>query len=158
LATARAADLAGGAFHPVLDDARAAQRREAVRRVVLCSGKVWTDVEGDQRRAADDSLAVVRVEELYPFPANELRAILTAYPNLRGVTWLQEEPKNMGAWRFVQCRLRDVVGADLDLQYVGRPAMASPAEGWSDAHAAEQRRIVTAILEPALERGVSHAG
>jgi 2-oxoglutarate dehydrogenase E1 component len=158
LAAARAADLAGGVFHPVLDDARAAQRRDAVRRVVLCSGKVWTDVEGDQRRAADEALAVVRVEELYPFPESELRAILGAYSNLREVTWLQEEPKNMGAWRFVECRLRDLLGSDLDLRYLGRPAMASPAEGWSDSHAAEQRRIVEAVFEPVLERGVSHAG
>ena len=94
LAAARAADLAGGAFHPVLDDARAARQRDAVRRVVLCSGKVWTDLEGDRRRAADDSLAVVRVEELYPFPAAELQAILGAYPNLREVTWLQP-PRTM---------------------------------------------------------------
>jgi 2-oxoglutarate dehydrogenase E1 component len=158
LAAARAADLAAGTFHPVLDDARAARQREAVRRAVLCSGKVWTDLEGDQRRAADDSLAVLRIEELHPFPGAELQAILSAYPNLREVTWLQEEPKNMGAWWFVESRLREVLGAGQDLQYVGRPAMASPSEGWSDAHAAEQRRIVEAVLEPVLERGVSHAG
>ena len=158
LAAARAVDLAGGTFHPVLDDARTARQRDAVRRVVLCSGKVWTDVEGDQRRAGDDLVAVVRVEELYPFPAAELQAILSAYSNLREVTWLQEEPKNMGAWRFVEGRLRELLGSELALRYVGRPAMASPSEGWSDAHAAEQRRIVEAVLEPALERGVSHAG
>jgi len=158
LAAARAADLAGGAFHPVLDDVRAARRRDAVRRVVLCSGKVWVDVEGDQRRAADESLAVVRVEELYPFPADELQAILGAYLGLSEVIWLQEEPHNMGAWRFVESRLRDLLGPDRALRYVGRPAMASPSEGWSDAHAAEQRRIVEAVLEPVLERGVSHAG
>jgi 2-oxoglutarate dehydrogenase E1 component len=158
LATARAADLAGGAFHPVLDDVRAARRRDVVRRVVLCSGKVWTDIEGDQRRAADETLAVVRIEELFPFPADELQAILGAYPNLREVIWLQEEPKNMGAWWFVESRLRDQLGPGLDLQYIGRAAMASPSEGWSDAHAAEQRRIVGSVLEPVLERGVSHAG
>jgi 2-oxoglutarate dehydrogenase E1 component len=100
----------------------------------------------------------VRVEELYPVPGAELQAILGAYPKLDEVTWLQEEPKNMGAWRFVESRLRDLLGPEIALRYVGRPAMASPAEGWSDAHAAEQRRIVGAILEPVLERGVSHAG
>jgi 2-oxoglutarate dehydrogenase E1 component len=158
LAAAKAADLAGGAFHPVLDDPRAARQRDAVRRVVLCSGKIWTDVEGDRRRGADESVAVIRLEELYPFPGAELQAILSAYANLREVTWLQEEPQNMGAWRFVESRLRDLLGPNLELRYVGRPAMASPSEGWSDAHAAEQRRIVEAVLEPALERGVSHAG
>jgi 2-oxoglutarate dehydrogenase E1 component len=158
LAAARAGELAGGAFHPVLDDPRAARRRDAVRRAVLCSGKVWSDVEGDQRRAADDSLAVLRVEELYPFPDAEIRSMLEAYPKLQEVIWLQEEPQNMGAWWFVERRLRDVLAGRLELRYVGRPAMASPAEGWSDAHAAEQRRIVQAILEPVRERGVSHAG
>jgi 2-oxoglutarate dehydrogenase E1 component len=163
LASARAADLAGGTFHPVLDDARAARKREAVRRVVLCSGKVWTDVEGDQRRAADESLAVVRVEELHPFPSADIEAILHAYPNLREVVWLQEEPRNMGAWWFVESRLRALLDDGLSLRYVGRTTTASPAEGWSDAHAAEQKRIVEAVLEPvpekpALERGVSHAG
>jgi 2-oxoglutarate dehydrogenase E1 component len=152
----------------VLDDARAARDREAVRRVVLCSGKVWTDVEGDQRRAADDSLALIRVELLHPFPSAEINAILDAYPNLREVTWLQEEPRNMGAWRFVESHLRDLIAPEVGPRYIGRPATASPAEGWSDAHRAEQRRIVEAVLvpvrdqpvrdEPVLERGVSHAG
>jgi 2-oxoglutarate dehydrogenase E1 component len=153
LAGTRAAELAAGTFQPVLDDARAASRRDAVERVVLCSGKVWADVEGDKRRADDASLAVVRVEELYPFPADQLRAVLQGYPRMRELIWLQEEPKNMGAWGFVGGQLRDLVGGDLAPRYVGRPAMASPAEGWSDAHTAEQRRIVETILEGV----VSHA-
>ncbi|MFN8634237.1 MAG: 2-oxoglutarate dehydrogenase E1 component [Chloroflexota bacterium] len=148
LAACRASDLAGGAFHPVLDDARAARNREAVRRIVLCSGKVWTDLEGDKRRADLDSLAVIRVEELFPFPIEELTAIVGAYPNVTQVSWLQEEPQNMGAWRYVESHIWQVLGGRVPLEYVGRPATASPAEGWSDAHAAEQRRIVGAILEP----------
>jgi 2-oxoglutarate dehydrogenase E1 component len=158
LAASRAADLAGGDFQPVIDDARAAKQRSAVRRVVLCSGKVWTDLEGDQRRAADESLAVVRVEELYPFPAAEIAAVLRAYAHVEEVIWLQEEPQNMGAWCFVEHRLRKLLPSGATLRYIGRPEMASPAEGWSDAHAAEQRRIVGAVLEGVLERGVSHAG
>jgi 2-oxoglutarate dehydrogenase E1 component len=158
LAAARAADLAGGVFHPVLDDVRAAGRRSDVRRVVLCTGKVWTDLEGNPNRADDESLAVVRVEQLFPFPAAELSAILEAYPNVQDVTWLQEEPQNMGAWWFVERHLRKLLGSHLNLTYVGRPPMASPAEGWSDAHAAEQRRIVQTVLEAVREKGVSHAG
>jgi 2-oxoglutarate dehydrogenase E1 component len=153
LAAARPADIAGGTFQPVIDDARAANRRDAVERVVLCSGKVWVDVESNERRAADDSLAVVRVEELYPFPADQIRAMLQGYPRLRELIWLQEEPKNMGAWGFVEGWLREIVGERLAPRYVGRPEMASPAEGWSDAHTAEQRRIITTILEGV----VSHA-
>ncbi|MGE3268543.1 MAG: 2-oxoglutarate dehydrogenase E1 component [Chloroflexota bacterium] len=158
LAAAKAADLAGGAFHPILDDARAARRRDDIRRVVLCSGKVWSDLEGHQNRSADESLAVIRVEQLFPFPTDQLAAILGAYPNVRQLTWLQEEPQNMGAWWFVERRLRELVAAGIELTYVGRPAMASPAEGWSDAHAAEQRRIIETVLEPVREKGVSHAG
>jgi len=74
------------------------------------------------------------------------------------VIWLQEEPQNMGAWHFVETRLRNLLPSGAALRYIGRPEMASPSEGWSDAHAAEQRRIVGAVLEGVLERGVSHAG
>jgi 2-oxoglutarate dehydrogenase E1 component len=97
---------------------------------------------------------VVRVEELYPFPSEQLRAVIQGYPHARELTWLQEEPRNMGAWSFVEGRLREIAGNDLPLRYVGRLEMASPAEGWSDAHTAEQRRIVNTILEGV----VSHAG
>ncbi|MCC7369160.1 MAG: 2-oxoglutarate dehydrogenase E1 component [Chloroflexi bacterium] len=158
MAAARAADLAGGAFHPVLDDAHAAARRADIRRLVLCSGKVWTDLEGHKQRAAAESLAVVRLEQFYPFPADELAAIVRAYPHLESVTWLQEEPQNLGAWTFVQGRLRTILPAGIALEYAGRPPMASPSEGWSDAHAAEQRRIIESVLDAIRERGVSHAG
>ena len=146
LAAARAGELVEATFRPVLGDARAAERPEAVRRVVLCSGKVWADVEGDERRAADESVAVVRLEELYPFPGEELRSILAAYPNADEIVWLQEEPRNMGAWTFVEPRLRDLLGPDRPLRYVGRPESASPAEGWADAHKLEQKRIVDGVL------------
>jgi 2-oxoglutarate dehydrogenase E1 component len=153
LSAARAGELTEGAFCPVLDDARAARQRDQVRRVVLCSGKVWADVEGDPRRAQEESLALIRVEELYPFPADEVRRLLASYANAREVVWLQEEPRNMGAWSFVAPRLRALIGAGRTLRYVGRPEQASPAEGWPDAHAAEQRRIVWAVLglQPAVE-------
>jgi 2-oxoglutarate dehydrogenase E1 component len=124
-----------------------------VRRVVLCSGKVFVDVW--PRAKEDESIAVVRVEELYPFPAEELRAVLQErYGRARDVVWLQEEPRNMGAWTFVAPRLRELLRPEQTLRYVGRPERASPAEGWADVHAAEQRRIV----EEALEGIVSHAG
>jgi len=89
-----------------------------------------------------------------PSAGLELRGIFGAYPNARDVTWLQEEPRNMGAWTFVEGRLRALLGPERELRYVGRPELASPAEGWSDAHAAEQHRIIATILEGV----VSHAG
>jgi 2-oxoglutarate dehydrogenase E1 component len=146
LAAARASQLVEGGFQPVLDDERAAQQPERVRRVVLCSGKVWTDVTSDPRREQNQSLALVRVEELYPFPSDRLRQVLTAYKKAERIIWLQEEPRNMGAWSFVKPRLRELLGPNRTLEYVGRAEAASPAEGWADAHAAEQRRIVNLVV------------
>jgi 2-oxoglutarate dehydrogenase E1 component len=151
LAAAGPADLASAGFQPVLDDARAAARPGRVQRVVLCSGKVWTDLQGDRHRAGD-ALSVIRVERLYPFPTEEVRAALAAYDKAREVVWLQEEPQNMGAWAFVQPRLRDLLGGQA-VRYVGRPPSASPAEGWAHVHQREQQRILDAVLE----EHVSHA-
>jgi 2-oxoglutarate dehydrogenase E1 component len=144
LSEARAGDLATGRFEPVLDDRRA--QPDKIRRVVFCSGKVWADVEADPRRADDGALAVVRLEQLYPFPEDEVRAILERYGKARDVVWLQEEPRNMGAYGFVAPRLGALLGPKRQPRYVGRPERASPAEGWSDVHAVEQKRIVESVL------------
>jgi 2-oxoglutarate dehydrogenase E1 component len=157
LAESPSAELATGRFRPLLDDP-GAPRPDRVRRLVLCSGKVWVDLESAlarraRKRAPDADMAVVRVEELYPFPADELRSLLARYRRATEVVWLQEEPRNMGGWGFVAPRLRELVG-ERGLRYVGRPEMASPAEGWGEAHAAEQRRIVEAVFEGVA----SHAG
>ena len=154
LAASPVRDLAAPFFRPVLDDPAAANRPERIRRLALCSGKVWADLEGHPRRAAAADLAIVRLEELYPFPAEELAAVLDGYPWAREVVWLQEEPRNAGAWSYVEPRLRALLGAERALRYVGRPERASPAEGWAEAHAAEQQRL----LEAALGEVESHAG
>jgi 2-oxoglutarate dehydrogenase E1 component len=122
-----------------------------VRRIVLCSGHIWAELAADKRRGEADDMAIVRIEELYPFPSEALVDLLERYNRVREVIWLQEEPRNMGAWPFLAPRLRELLG-DRDLRYVGRPERASPAEGW--AHAAEQRRIISEILqvEPAHAR------
>ncbi|MBV9580185.1 MAG: 2-oxoglutarate dehydrogenase E1 component, partial [Chloroflexi bacterium] len=145
LAASRASDLVHGRFEPVIDDAAAAQHPTRVRRVVLCSGHIWAELQADARRAAADDLAVIRLEQLYPFPRDELLEILDKYGRADETLWLQEEPHNMGAWTFVERQLR---GAH-EVRYVGRPEQASPAEGWAEAHAAEQRRILAEILEGA---------
>jgi 2-oxoglutarate dehydrogenase E1 component len=146
-AASRSTDLVDGRFQPVLDDARAREQPTRVQRLVLCSGHIWAELESDQRRASDGSLAVVRLEELYPLPNDELAAVLERYRNVRDVIWLQEEPRNMGAWSFVAPRVQLLLGDRAELCYVGRPERASPAEGWAEAHAAEQRRIISEILE-----------
>jgi 2-oxoglutarate dehydrogenase E1 component len=151
LATSRASDLIQGGFEPILDDPSARKHPKRVRRIVLCSGHIWAEIEADKRRAEIDSLAVVRIEELYPFPRQELADLLETYDQAREVIWLQEEPRNMGAWTFVAPRLGDLMDGR-SLRYVGRPDRASPAEGWAEAHASEQRRIVSEILDESGQR------
>jgi 2-oxoglutarate dehydrogenase E1 component len=150
LSSSRTMDLVEGHFEAVIDDARASKHPGHVRRVVLCSGHVWADLESDKRRTSADDIAVVRVEELYPFPSQAVSEVLDMYSAARDVIWLQEEPENMGAWPFVERQMREIRG----VRYIGRPEQASPAEGWADAHSAEQRRIISEVLE-----GVpAHAG
>jgi 2-oxoglutarate dehydrogenase E1 component len=135
-------ELVTGRFHPVIDDPEAAARRDGVTRLVLCTGKVYVDVVSSPARRETNRVAVARVEQLYPFPASELGALLDAYPNLREVVWLQEEPRNMGAWRYMAYHLRDLIGRVPRIDYIGRPDRASPAEGSVLLHQREQARIV----------------
>ncbi len=140
-------ELAEGRWQPVLDDP-AANERGRVRRLVLCSGKVYYDAVADERRALARELAIVRVEELYPFPAEELRALLESYPALEEVIWLQEEPQNMGAWAYIRPRLEELIGGRWPLRYIGRPPASSPAEGSMAQHLANQRAIIEQLYTP----------
>jgi 2-oxoglutarate dehydrogenase E1 component len=152
LAASNVDDLSTGYFQPVLGDSEAADRAEEVTRLLLCSGKVYVDlVSGDQRKSAT-SVALARVEELYPFPKEELQKQIDLYPNLQEVVWVQEEPKNMGGWSFIAPRLRELLRDDLGVRYEGRPHRASPAEGYADKHGAEQARIVSAAWSDAPQR------
>ena len=139
------ADLATGAFQPVIDDATTTGREKQITRVVLCTGKIYHEI-----RAATpgEHIAVVRVEELYPWPAHEVSAVLARYPNLTEIVWTQEEPKNMGAWTFAEPRLGYLIGSTLALRYAGRPDRASPAEGYEASHKADQARIIAEALAP----------
>jgi 2-oxoglutarate dehydrogenase E1 component len=139
-------ELSMGAFQPVIDDQRA--DREQVRRLVLCSGKIYYDIVGHEDKARADFVAVARVEQLYPFPVEQARTLLRSYPNLREVVWAQEEPQNMGAWRPIRHRLEEAKPEGVPLVYVGRPWRASPSEGYPTAHLREQDRIVRAALTP----------
>jgi len=143
-AASRLVELASGGFQPVLDDPVASQRRDDVRRLVFCSGKVYYDMALDEKR--NGNVALVRVEELYPWPHEEIQRIVDLYPAIEEVAWVQEEPKNMGAWTYVQPRLRVSAGAALGVRYIGRPERASPAEGYTAAHTVEQARIVSTAL------------
>ena len=150
LAVSAVEDLADGCFRQVMDDDGAASRREAIERLVLCSGKVYYDASGSEARAAATRVALGRVELLYPLPKDDLAALVASYPNLRELVWLQEEPRNKGPWRYLAHHLRDLAPRRPDggvgLRYVGRPERASSAEGYPGAHLAEQGRIVREAL------------
>jgi 2-oxoglutarate dehydrogenase E1 component len=137
------ADLAEGGFRPVLDDAGV--DKDAVRRLVLCSGKIYYDVVGHEARAQAESVAVARIEQLYPFPTEQTRERVASYPSLDEVVWVQEEPQNMGPWRSIRHRLEEATGRH-PVRFVGRPWRASPSEGYPTAHLIEQDRIVRDAL------------
>ena len=143
-AASRLSDLTDAVFAPVIDDAAAMQSRETVKRLVFCTGKIYYDLLA--RRAPH--VALVRVEELYPWPNAEVERIVDLYPAVEEVVWAQEEPKNMGAWTYVAPRLRVSTGNALIVRYVGRPERASPAEGYLSAHKSGQERIVTEVIAP----------
>ena len=152
-------DLAQGGFQSVIDDPIASQHRDDVRRIVFCTGKLYYDMSLAATR--NPNVALVRVEELYPWPHEEIVRIMDLYPSIEQVVWAQEEPKNQGAWTYVQPRLRASAGASVGVRYVGRPERASPAEGYMDAHQAEQARIIAIVMdtgEVAEERSAMQVG
>jgi 2-oxoglutarate dehydrogenase E1 component len=152
-------DLAEGSFHPVIDDERVRPRAGDVTRVILCSGKVYADLAGSKARADAERAAVVRVELLYPFPRAELVHVLSNYPRVRDVIWLQEEPRNMGAWGYMQPQLREIAKRDVRVDYIGRSERASPAEGSPIVHQLEEARIVSeafsGLQDPASQMSMS---
>jgi 2-oxoglutarate dehydrogenase E1 component len=143
-------DLSQGRFRPVLDDPTVTDH-DAVRRLILCSGKVYYDLVGHEARAQVPWAAVARLELLYPFPAAATDELMSAYQNLEEVIWVQEEPQNMGPWRAIRHRLEEATAGRAPLRFVGRPWRASPSEGYPTAHLIAQDRIVREALgvEPA---------
>jgi 2-oxoglutarate dehydrogenase E1 component len=142
LAASTLDELAAGSFRPVLDDPAPAP--ETVTRLVFCSGKIAVELESHARRGETAHVGVARLELLAPFPADALTAVLARYPQLTEIVWVQEEPRNMGAWGYVEPRLRELLTAldrPLPIAYIGRPERASPAEGSPERHAAEHARI-----------------
>ena len=166
LATSKLEELTGGKFRPVLDDEEmsAEGRAESVERLMLCSGKIYTELVASEAREEDDTTAIARVELLYPFPEEDIRALLEGYPNLQEIVWTQEEPENMGAWTYMEPRLRELVDEQLPIRYVGNPARPSPAQGSAAFHKREHASIVRAAFKDAeeteevKEREVERAG
>jgi 2-oxoglutarate dehydrogenase E1 component len=145
-AASRLDELTNGSFRPVLDDPTTTSRRGDVRRLILCTGKVYYDLVLSPARPAVTHVAIARVELLYPFPAAELGELVRLYPNLTEIVWVQEEPRNMGPQKFMVPQLREIVPAGIALDAIGRPVRSSPAEGYPAAHQVEQARIVAAAF------------
>jgi 2-oxoglutarate dehydrogenase E1 component len=141
LVASAGAELAEGRFQMVLQDDEAAGRAGNVRRVVVCSGKVYVDLVSAEQRAQRPDVAFVRLEQLYPVPMRDLRAAIETFPHAEAVVWVQEEPENMGAWEFIRPHLVEVSGGRT-VRHVTRPRSASPAEGSAARHALTQQGIV----------------
>jgi 2-oxoglutarate dehydrogenase E1 component len=134
-------ELAEGRFQMVLPDDDAAGRAAEIRRVLVCSGKVYVDLIASEDRAARKDVAICRVEQLYPVPMRDLRAMLDTYPNADEIVWVQEEPENMGAWDFIRPHLQEV-SSGRTVRRVARPRSASPAEGSAARHTLNQQALV----------------
>jgi len=150
MATSSLEDLSGGHFHNVIGEIDDLDPQK-VRRIVMCSGKVYYDLLTRRREEEIDDIAVVRVEQLYPFPYTQLKDEVHKYPNAQEYIWCQEEPRNQGAWYNIKHRLERVVGENNGLRYAGRPASPSPAVGYHSRHIKQQRRLVADSLDLALD-------
>jgi len=142
LSASTPSELAKGLWQPVIDDAERRARPEEVRQVLLCSGKFSVDLRTSELRAERTDTAIVRLEQLYRFPQDALLPVLKGYPNLRIVKWVQEEPENMGALRFVRNHLAPLQREGLDAEFVSREPNSSPAEGSTALHNANQAALV----------------
>ncbi|MGD0833684.1 MAG: multifunctional oxoglutarate decarboxylase/oxoglutarate dehydrogenase thiamine pyrophosphate-binding subunit/dihydrolipoyllysine-residue succinyltransferase subunit [Candidatus Dormibacteria bacterium] len=157
--SSRLADLTGGAFRAVIDDARAAEHPERVRTLLLCTGKIHWELQGHELREHAPDLAIARVELLDPLPLDEILELVAGYPNLERLFWVQEEPRNMGAWGHVQRPIGLARPYEVSWEYIGRPGRASPSEGYKGSHVIEQERIIREALltSPAAREFVATA-
>jgi 2-oxoglutarate dehydrogenase E1 component len=144
-ATSALDELTAGRFAAVLPDTQV--RPESARRIFLCTGKVYYDLLEERRRRGDDTAALVRLEQLYPFREHELLAVLRRYEHATELCWVQEEPANMGARTFIVPRLKPLCGA-MRFRAVSRAESASPATGSQKAHAIEQRALIEEAFAP----------
>jgi 2-oxoglutarate dehydrogenase E1 component len=146
LSVSRLEELSTGGFYPVIDEIDDLNP-STVTRIVLCSGKVYFDLLKSRRDVKANSVAIVRLEQLYPFPSEEYEAILRKYPNAHEIVWCQEEPQNQGSWYQIRHRLQSKLGPQHELLYAGRAGAAAPATGIAALHEQQQKNLVTAALQ-----------
>jgi 2-oxoglutarate dehydrogenase E1 component len=152
LATSTLEELSQGAFRPVLGDALQ-QDESAVTRFVMCSGRVYYDLYERRAEAGLENVALVRIEQLYPFPWRILRSELARYPNVTEFVWCQEEPQNQGAWYAMRHKFEEIIGAGNTLVYTGRQALSAPAVGYAGLHVQQQQQLIEQALGLSEEQG-----
>ncbi len=147
LAASSPSQLANGSWQSLLEEPAAKRKDKTIKNLILCSGRIYLDLVGDEQRQNSKNTAIVKVEQLYPFPLQALEELLNQFTALEKVIWLQEEPMNMGAWDFVRPRLKQILGEQLSLYYVGRPESSSPAEGSSTLYRINQKALIQRALK-----------
>jgi 2-oxoglutarate dehydrogenase E1 component len=135
-------DFTTGGWQRAIDDQSLPGKKTDVKNLTLCSGRIYVDLVTSDLRKENPDDAIARVEQLYPFPKKELEDLLTEYPNLERLIWVQEEPSNMGAWNYLRPHLRQLVEDRLSLHYVGRPESSSPAEGSTTLYRINQQSLI----------------
>jgi len=151
----RIEEFTDGNLQLVIDDP-AQPERDSVRRVLFCSGKVYYSLAAAREKENIKGTALVRVEQLYPFPKKEIQAVLSRYRQAREIAWVQEEPENRGAWGFMEHRLRELLPDPAVLTYFGRDEAASPATGNYKMHQVEEQEIIAHALEIApMDKGAA---
>jgi 2-oxoglutarate dehydrogenase E1 component len=145
LSSSPISELSKGTFRPLIDEVEPLDRKK-VRRLVFCSGKVYYDLVEARRKQELKDIAVIRIEELYPFPIEEYANTIYRYRNATEIIWCQEEPQNQGAWYQIRHRLVEPLSDEHELYYAGRPGAAAPASGIYALHARQQEAFVSAAL------------
>ena len=143
-ATSPLSEFTKGSFQTVIpeQDEAIVKKAAKVKRVIACSGKVYYDLVKKRAEREDDDVAIIRVEQLYPFPHKAFAAEIKRYPNATDVVWCQDEPQNQGAWFFVQHYVHENMSEGQRLGYAGRPASASPAVGYAHLHQEQQKALL----------------
>ncbi|WP_085993456.1 2-oxoglutarate dehydrogenase E1 component [Oceanobacillus senegalensis] len=147
-------ELTNGEFKPIMEEPNLVNNPDNVKRVVFSTGRLAIELSEKvaEDRESYDWLDIVRIEELYPFPKEQISRVLDKFKNLEEVVWTQEEPQNMGAWTYISSKLQELVSSDIKVTYNGRPDMASPSEGDPLVHKEEQNRIITNAITPTMKQ------
>jgi 2-oxoglutarate dehydrogenase E1 component len=142
LVASPARDLVEGRWQPVIDDLQARQSPDQIERLILCSGKIYVDLISSDYHKESPAIAIARIEQLYPLLPEAVLPLFEGYPALKEVVWVQEEPRNMGAWRAMKPQLNKLIAGRWPLRCLSRPRRASPAEGSAAWHAVNQQQLI----------------